>query len=689
MGPHNIQFRSKHMDAFNEAPGGRLEGARDNSQRRVPATRQDNPKHFPIFPLLTERGDASRAYAVIGGSADDVFGRKSFASLGKYTTHQTRLRNIVNGNGNAHFIQRLKPADAKSASSRLALEIVPSPVPLYERNLDGTYKRDEDGNPIAVDGDTTANGHVLRWVMLEAEDGIGQGKVKAGDLAPLSGSATSQVYPIVDLGYDFGEFGNNQGMRIYAPTLRSAEPALEAVSISAGAFLYRIEMMERSSATSIGVNVPNAHSARYVDFAFKQGAHAEITDQHLDLTVALESYSQDAAPGGLPRFAPFSSSHVYYNNIELVSKAIADAENAHDPLAGLEPSEVNIVSGVDIAGANYDTLLVQGVTGGGISLNRNSTHYARGGSDGTIDEKVYDDLVREFYENWDRHEAGFMNDAEYPITAVWDSGFSLKTKESLAIPMSKCPWIFNLTCTQDLMLPVNSATQDSTAAAALRAFLANYPESQIHGTPACRAMVVARTGQLATGNYRGPVPAIFDLADKVSNYMGAGDGRWKTSGRFQVAPDNRVNVVTGLNAVYLDERVYNSDWMNGMTFPMPYQRGTAFWPAYPTVYPAKNSVLSDMQVAMAIAQVELECRRSWREMTNSKLTEAKFIEKSNRVLNSKLNGFFDDQFIFEVDTFFTDADRAAGNSYRAHVTVRSNTARTIGTFTVIADRVEG
>jgi hypothetical protein len=85
--------------------------------------------------------------------------------------------------------------------------------------------------------------------------------------------------------------------------------------------------------------------------------------------------------------------------------------------------------------------------------------------------------------------------------------------------------------------------------------------------------------------------------------------------------------------------------------------------------------------------VEKVCQQVWRELTgNTKLTADQFLQRSDDLIVEKVEGRFDDRAIIVPNTYFTDIDEALGYSWSTDVTVYLNNMRTVGSFTVIADR---
>ena len=139
---------------INAAPRAILRGVQDLSGRPPVYEPEALPQHLPHVFLYTERGTGV-PQITIGDGLNKLYGAKSFdlrlkAGEGGYATHQTLLATVMSQNANQMLVQRLIPADAKTARFRLSVDVLDTVAPLYQRNTDGSIALDNDGNPIAL-----------------------------------------------------------------------------------------------------------------------------------------------------------------------------------------------------------------------------------------------------------------------------------------------------------------------------------------------------------------------------------------------------------------------------------------------------------------------------------------------------------------------------------------------------------
>lgn len=676
------------MTLVNAAPQAVLRGADDQSNRQVPVVAEEIPQHAPYIPLFLQRGRHDVPVLCIGASADRTFGAESWSYDGPFANHQTVLRNVINANGNSQYIRRLIPTGAEKAGARFCIEVIESVNPVYLRNSDGSFQLDANGAKVP-DGTNTVNGYRARFVIRETENGIGAGVKQAGALRPHPSSGsdliTSQVIPLFDLGMGYGSYGSNVGFRLWDPLFSDEDPLdIDGIE-NIGSFLYRLQLVERESSISTPAVTPTLDSERFVDFSFDTGAYNTDTKQKVDLVTKLGLWRNDEVRPMIE--APFEDFHLYSGNVKDVLTMLAAAEATATGM-DVDVDTFNMIGGRDTEGVSYKSLEVLGVLDGGISLTADSTHYCIGGDDGDLSLESYDAAVAEHYSQFESDPANLMDMARWPISAVWDSGFSNETKEKLKIPQSLRKDIFTFASTQDASKAMNSASEDSSIGVSLRTMFALSPESSYYGTGVVRACIVEGSGYLADGTWDGVLPLTIDLADKVSKYWGAGNGAWKTGSSFFESPANHVSILKDINVTYRPTPSRNKDWRNGLMYVQSAGTNSLFYPAFPTVYSDKTSVLSDLRVGFALCTLEKYAHQAWVELSGSDLDKAKFIERSNSIITDKCSGMFDGRFVIEPETYFTGLDDALGYTWSCNINLYANTTKYTGIYTITSRRME-
>jgi len=140
----------------NAAPMGVLQGIQDLSTRQLLPEAEVLPTHLPKIFFYAQKGPLD-PQLVVGDSLTQMYGSASFDVRQPWATHATVLLNTINAQGNSIMGQRVQPADAAPpATIRILLDVLPTLVPIYQRNTDGSIKLDSSGNPVPTSPATTA-----------------------------------------------------------------------------------------------------------------------------------------------------------------------------------------------------------------------------------------------------------------------------------------------------------------------------------------------------------------------------------------------------------------------------------------------------------------------------------------------------------------------------------------------------
>jgi hypothetical protein len=791
-------------------PKALLTGIRDESRRALVPEPEQLPQHLPLLPLLTERGPEV-PQLVIGDSFSRLYGIDSLNPRSRYFNHQSKLASIIMGNANQVFVKRIKPSGAATALLRLSVDVLCVKIKRRMRNADGTFQINAAGKPIyqrangaavAFDNDPESitygepvndsnvvsdanialvDGYRLVWkknVNTNTEN-FGAA-LNATGLTPPPSMITSVSgtpvyadnkmvrYPIMDLQVSsFGEWGNNVGLRLSAPTTDDYTPGDTATMKSVKAFLYRLMCVEKAKLTNTATITETNGGDLSIDLAFKRNVVNPITNQVLSINETFIDHWQDiTSPNVPPKYGPFSQIKVYEDNIDTLLNLLVNGETAADhhirtatddlSLTNTDfvtttiPGEkewdsgnaydgdnfgrtsdlafsnsanlhlLNPFTAIDLNGVPFETVDVKtsGVSGA-ISFSENTTHYAVGGNDGlanannpnakVIDLQEYDALVGAYFLAFGNDSTvPLLDEAKYPISAVWDSGFSINTKKALLTPISRRKDIYTVLSPQAIaeyqdpnvaynaltnpfnyVTASNNVSTENSIAVALKNYAALFPESVIDGTAACRAIIIGQTGKLIDGSIPDTLPLTLDFADKVSKYMGAGNGRWVSEFSFDESPRNQVSLFRNVSLPWKSEVNYTKDWDAGLCWAQNYDHQSMFFPAYQTVYPDDTSVLNTFMTMAACVELEHVVQRCWRDLTGgSKLTREQFIDRSNQLIVERTRDRFDARYVIIPETFFTEADSARGYSWSCKVHIYANNMMTVGTFTIVAHRME-
>lgn len=699
------------MNVLSGAPTVQLAGIQDLSIRIPLPEGEALPMHLPFGILNTQRGPET-SQLVAGSDATRMYGVNSFDPTKEYCNHATMMFNTINARGNVQFVRRfISPTHAK-ARVRLSLEIVTANVPLYKRNPDGSFLYTADGAKVpATNTDglaETVEGYNARWLVTPISPDmtsgvIGDGVITVGSFSGGNGgglvldpdaSGDSSIYPWMDFEVSHhGIYGDNVGFALSCPTTESASPVKEDVVYENEALMYRLQFVERPDALSSAVIKPTLMGAQDVEFTFKKNTVDKSTDRNLHIDKVLpKSYRDVDSKGFSPIFGPMDTYHVYDSNVEVVLALLAAKENATIPeyQDAIVPHMFNPVKGVDVNKVPYNSFNLQGPEADGVLLGEGVYHYAKDGSDGDQTNAAFDSFVKGVFDNFEFNSVDeYMDSAEFPFSVFYDSGFSIDTKKSMLAPIGLRKDVYTVLSTQDVSKPQNTADEEMSIAISLRARARLYPESTHYGTSTCRAIIVGHSGKLLNSNYDKLLPLTVDFANKCAAYMGASNGSMKEEFSMDTAPLNNVTMFRDINCVYKSPRVRQKDWKAGLVHVQRKDRNDYFYPAYQTVYDNDSSVLNSAINMMIAVELEKVCERTWRNLTgDTKLSDAQFFEKSDKMIARYTEGRFDSRVTIIPETYKTEADALRGYSWSCKLHMYANNMRTVGTYTVTANRAE-
>jgi hypothetical protein len=681
---------------LNAAPYTNWLGIQDDSTAQQLPQPLQVPTHLPLCPLYTPWGP-STATLTTPANIESTYGANVFNPRSVYYTHQSLFAETILDQGNQIMVQRIIPENAPPpARMLLSLDFVAEPaLPQYQRNSDGTYFLNTNGQKVQVTGSgATAAGFIGKWVLnsIPAESTYGEVATQAGSITN-SQSVQSQLYPILEFEATFvGGQGNNQAFRLLVPTGADAtNPLNVAEAERVGAWILRMQMLTRVSPTASWTILNTQQGQTYSDFTLLPNAYDDTTDQNLDFDFVLgNSYSANT-PGYPVVYGPFENGFIYQSNLKTIMAEVGTAEASYGTLPSTtftganDPNLylVNLFSAVSLENVPYYSLTLQGTAAGGQIFTSNSAFPAVGGGDGTMTQASFDSDVATWIGGFDD-----LDMAMYPFSVIYDSGFSLTTKYALASLLGQRPDIWLMLATQIATEPQNTPDQDLSTAQALSAMVGTYPESVVYGTAACRAAIIGGSGYLLSGQYSGIVPLSLQLAQTFAAYMGAANGQWNATVPPDENPQNIITLFENTNTAYMTATARNAAWEAGLVWAEAFDMQSQYFPALASVYTNDTSVLKALMnviIAVDLIKIAHQARRTLSGI--SSLTSAQFVQRSNQLITNLVKGRYAGRVQIVPNTYYTAADTANGYSWSCAITMYANNMMTVGTATVIAQRM--
>jgi hypothetical protein len=697
------------MQSTSAAPLTQLLGIQDLSKRAVAVPPEAAPSHCPLTFFFAQKGPTSRQL-LSGAGAVLMYGSASFDLTQPYATHTTAAANEFFAQANAQTMKRLVPADAPLKANRaLWLDVLATPVPVYQRGSDGGYLLDNlTGLPIPATPAATTVGYICKWVLTTVNTGLATGADSTyfGQLTQTVGDQTDTAnahsvrIPILEFWADsFGSAGNNTGLRMWAPQAGDDTPVSSQV-LSRGKFYpFRLAAITRADASSTATIKSLISGDTSLEFTFKPGTRNPYTNGQMSLGDVFDAaWSSRNKPGFVDQYADISGLHIYQDNINTLmaqfyaSESTAIGQTAKPgsdftPGATDELWKVNFINALSSTGKPYYSVQMNTLDPNAVVLTESTNLWAQSGGDGTMNETVLSQLVITEMAAYLDPNSPLMDLAANCETALYDSGFTLAAKEALCnfIAVRKDTMVF--LSPYDTTGPQQSNTDEAAAGLSLLAKVSLFPESTYFGTPVCRAVIMAANGKFLPSLYAGNLPVVLELGSKMAGLMGASNGKWNAVNKFDGAPGSILTKFANLNETYVPPTQLTTDWANGLNHPQRYSRSQWYLPAVKTVYNDDTSVINNIFAVAACCQLERIGVAAHREFSgNQSKKDAQFIKAVNSFCNDQIVGKFAGMFDITPDCQITDYDAQLGYKWTLGMDLKGQTARTVETLYITVSR---
>lgn len=668
------------------------QGIKDDSPVPIVAPVESLPIRLPLFLVNSPWGEYNKARYVDTAAVTTYYGEETLQPLSKWFNHQSLfLRSQLSNTGKALTV-RMKMPGAKQASARFAADVVADDVPLYERNGDNSLKLNSDGNKIPT-GDTI-KGFRLQWrkvaVGVDPETGestFGAASKSEGTLVSAADGSTSDLYPVMDQLARFeGGKGSNLGTRLMARTINSSNPADESVHEALQSYVYTLQFVQRADALSTPTLIRTINNSPTLDFTFKKGAINKSTNvQYTADKVVLPSY-ESRDPQTFTGFGPLEKLHVYNDSITELLTALTAAEAEH---TGEEFSDINLfnfLTGVDINGHPYHSLIIEGPNQGGLLFGEVSNHFMLGGEDGDVSVAAYNAAVDTLLTDLSASDVPFASIALMPYDSVFDSGFPVDTKLKFKAFHNLRPDVIVHVCTQDVTKRLNTPEEDSSIGITLRSTFRSLQESTTHGTPSTRFALTGNAGYLINDDYDGMVPFLEYLLILGAKYMGSEDGEMKSNYSFGKGEKTVITRYRDHNVTFRTDEARYPDWNNGLNLAIGYDMSRMFWPGVQSIHENHTSILhSYLNCCIAVNLTRIG-NIVWREQAGDDETpDDVFLDDVNDKVTAKTIGKYDGRVDVTPNAYY-NADDADGFSWHLDIGMAGQNMKSVEKLTIIAQR---
>lgn len=621
--------------------------------------------HRPLHMCLCEKGPVGVPVYGDYSELKALFGAGTFDVFSKFYKHP----NLFLEKGlakNKCFVVRLTDAAAESASMVLEAVTYTSDIIQYQKDAEGFRLLDANGDPVPIDNagsPLTEPGLVVKWqtrplVAGENPSAITQATNDIVD--PNTGATVSATtYPIaVFVTNSPGAWGNSAGIKL---SWDADSDASTAVDMSA--LIFKAEMVTIPWGSDIPTTIRNKYLEPASEFTFKEDSADQDTMRRYYLQeVIAGEYNADEVPYMVS---------LYPGNVEIIGAAAIAAETINVFNGELVDSEgvalpymVNLFTGRTLDGHYYDHIAIDTTSAGSILLDADIINYLSGGSDGATDSATMEGLTREWLSGSVYPE--LIDQARYPMTHLYDSGYELDTKAALIDFLALRDDVKIIMSTQSVYDEPNTKAEDQSTGSFLRGKALIQLESFIYGTEACRVTILQQCGKLnEISSYTDLVPATLDCMLKKGTHQNATYIKGKPKG----LPNSEVTVLKDINWFPVQDDFKQLSWDNALNYMQYYDMTSVHYPDVISVYPYKTSLLSDDNFTDYLVYLKHLIRKQWATFVGLDDPITQLFGKITDAISAEVYKTFGSYLRAEVLVYQTDLDVELGYALTVEVRV--------------------
>lgn len=617
------------------------------------------------------------------------------------------------------------------------IDVLPCKVPNYIRKGDGSLSIDPDTEEPKIDANKpTIPGYKIKFIK-EYYEGVdadlGKRVSKPGTMIGealteeefktifVNGNeyyaknigddnkVYSTMYPLFEFkSAHYGSYYNNIGLSFDLIPYDDQNPQWLKDN---KALTYYMTLYTRADETSSPTVVKSVMSEPRVQFMFKKNAVDTVTKNILDFVTRLEqNYSNTTNTNMELRYLDYETPYIYYKHLDYVLKLFVQSEAPYitdkiqvfddgipattaswfdftttntDQLLEYETYLFNIFNGKSSKGVQYFTVHMSDLPSNlkdedhqqVLSVTESIPMYMSGGDDGTLDDTHYEKEVVKYLSEYLDKDSPVQNTATNVETILYDSGFTPATKLRLFdfIAVRKNTIVVACTQSHDLGEKYISLSDSRALASALVTRARLYPESTYFGTETCRAVVLMQSGLDKSGTSRDRLPMSFDLGVKAARMMGATNGIWNTTKRFDGKPNNIITELYDIQPKFIPASIKPLLWDIGVVWVEPADMYSYMYPAIKSVYQNDTSVLNSFYAIVAVATCATVSDDVWRNFTGSVPADRDvFIADVINFANKSLNGKFGGIIEAVPDAFYSELDEIKGYSWQLVINLGGN-----------------
>lgn len=622
----------------------------------IPFNRETLPLFVPIFFMRAQQGPLNvPQWCATRTDAATIFGDATFDYTSKYFSREALyLNQLLTRQGS--FIVRLASSDALAGSLVLQLQVRKTKVTQYERDAYGQFVidettqekiplTDEDGGEVV-----TEDGYELKWTTraMTADEEL-------NTLKPVthgSGETAYTVYPILAVrASSVGAFANDTGFKFFC----DLDNIDDTMAYNVGAIPYSFGAVKKNYGEDTATAILSSLNNQFETFVAKP----DSVDERVERNVSFEQIIASEYPDNT---LPYTT-YLYSDYIKEIGELIMAVEQEDDDTL-TDPYLVNLCEPYNVEGIPYGHV-VMSTDDDAIDLDENRILYLEGGADGTITDAMIEELTRHYLRDGIYEE--ILDQARYPFTHIIDTGVTVDTKYAFIDFLGKHDAFKVILSTQDateVMGRYNTKAEDLSMGSALYARCLLQPESTVKGTECCRAEIYQQAGKLADSNYKGIVPATYDIMIKKSRYL------YSTSITGQPAglPNSAIEVFKEWNWTPCDKDHKQRAWDSGLNYFQYYDMTGIHWPAMRTVYRYDTSVLSNAMFTDVVVFTKHIARYNWARFAGMEMEFSMLATRATSAVTNDMAAMLNGLYNFSVA--FTQSEEEARIGYKSHCTIQ-------------------
>jgi len=666
-------------------------GARDMSLKPQPPKAVIIPTHLPVIFGYAASGPATKEL-VDGPRLIGLYGKETFDRGLPYFNHATRMAELMSAAGNSMMFARIIPDDNDTvANFTLYLDILKDDVDVLERNEDGSIYYDGNGDPVVA---KTVKGCKLKVIAEYNDDDIetpiGIKKSKTGYMKDGDDNA-SVMYPIWEQRVSYkGSKYNNYGISLGLPTFDDLHQTYKEGNLD---LPYEFALFKRADADSTGVRIASLFGSKKQQFVFKKDAQDPTTHMPIDLIATTETWYNLTSPLRDLVFPVIDKPYIYNDNLTMITGKImeTEAEFVNANITTHSGSTVNTASWLDyVPGIPADkqvrisnpftAMSTKRVPGFTFIIDENAITadedheqvfpasttpiYFRKGKDGTLSEENFEKGVSLWMDKYVDGNSEVIDTAVNLENALWDSGFTLPTKEDLVnfISLRKDTFLGLSTRIDNLNDKYDDLITERAIGLNLKARLGLAPESTFFGTPVTRGIVVVGSGNDSLDPENRRYGLLHDVAFKTARMMGG--QQWKKALMFDRGEKNTIVNYSNIQPAFIPKGIKPDLWNIGLNWPQPFDRRSYYFPAMQSVYDNDASSMNNLFMAMALTITVKVADAAGRKFSgNIELSPSQLTEAVENYMNGELKDKFAGVITAVVKASITEYDALRGYSW--------------------------